>query len=889
MTLLLVESPNKIKKIEHLLGNGYKVEASVGHIMDLNKSFTSYEMNEEFNPTYSVNFDKVNVVKKIKSAAKNATIILIATDEDREGEMIAHNLATVLNLKNAKRIVFNSITKQALTAAIKNPRQIDSNLVNAQKARRILDMMVGFKLSPLLIKNFGQNNLSAGRVQSVVVRLIIDKENEITKFMSEPSKSFFKFKSIFLSEGKPFTANLHDMEGKNSEGFFKGSQSKMENENKARNFLTKCMTAKFKVMHVFDKKKTQGPSPPFTTSTLQQEANRKMGFTGKRTMTAAQNLYAAGYITYMRTDSVCLSEEALEDIQKYVTETYGDDYYRKVEYKAKTKNTQEAHEAIRPTDVYTTEVDNEGRIGYDEQRLYSLIWKRAVASQMKPAEYNVTSIQITISNEPNYFFMTTLENLTFAGFLAVYNITSNNEEKEDDENDDEEKDKDNTESLNKNIKVPKVGTELTVNNINGNQDYLKPPGRYNQASLMDKLDPKNLNIGRPATYVNIIDTILDRNYIKIGDLPGTEFNSLNLSWSPTDAEITEETNIVTLGKEKTKYIPTHLGIMVTYYLIQNFPKIMDYQFTAQMEDKLDDIACGDAVWIDVLKEFYNEINPLVMNINFNKPEIEAKYTKLLGVDPQTGCEIYSTLAKFGPVYKLMVKSGKPKIAPIKEPLTLETATFEDGLKAFEYPKDLGKYNKKKIELQTGQFGFYLIYGTQKISVGDKNNITFAEAVEVIKGKQQSDLGTFTSGTRVYVVLDGKFGKYVKVTDSKTKKDFSVSLPKNEDIPKLTLERINEIISLRFNKNNNDNKNENTKVQKVSSTIPSPNKIISNKTPVKKASVKKASVKKASVKKASVEKVPIEKVPIEKAPIKKANNVINKKVIVKAASKNISVV
>lgn len=862
MTLLLVESPKKIKTIEGILGNGYKVLASVGHIMDLNPNYTSYEMDDNFNPTYSVTANRIDIVKQIKIAAKNATNILIATDEDREGEMIGWNIAQVLGLKNPKRITFISVTKKAITDAIKNPRQIDTNLLNAQKSRRILDMMIGFKLSPLLIRNFGQSNLSAGRVQSVVARLIIDKENEITKFMSEASKSFFKFKGTFLSENKPFTASLYDMEGKNADGFFKGSQSKIDNEENARKVLTNCMGSKFKVAYVFDKKKTQGPSPPFTTSTLQQEANRKIGFSGKRTMSAAQNLYAAGYITYMRTDSISLSEEALENIQKYVTETYGINYYRKMEYKTKTKNTQEAHEAIRPTDVYTTEVESEGRIGYDEQKLYSLIWKRSVASQMKLAEYNVTSIQISIQNEPKYFFMTLLENLTFAGFLAVYNIkNTDNEDKEDNmdnvnDNIDNVDDTDNMESSNKNIKVPKVGVELTVKKINSNQDYIRPPGRYNQASLMDKLDPKNLNIGRPATYVSIIETIVEKNYVQVADLPGSEVDSLNLTWNAPDKEIIENINKLVLGKEKSKYVPTHLGIMVTYYLIKNFPKIMDYQFTAQMEEKLDDIACGNLIWNIVLKEFYDEIHPQVMNINFNKPEIEAKYTKLLGVDPATGFELYATMAKFGPVYKLMTKPGKPRMAPIKEPLTLETATFEGGLKAFEYPKELGKYNKKKIQLQTGQFGFYLIYDTQKISVNDKNNITFDEAVEVIKGRQQKDLGTFTAGTKVFTILDGKFGKYIKIIDSKTKKDFCVSLPKNEDVSKLTIERINEIISLKFNKN----KIENTQEQK--STVTSTLKLKSNSIidTTKKPAIKKPKVK-----------------------------VVNKKIIKKVANKNISVV
>lgn len=803
MNLLIVESPKKIATIEKLLGKGYKVEASIGHIMDLEKSYTSYEITDNFNPTYVVNSDKLGVVKNLKSASKKATNIFIATDEDREGEMIGYNVAQILNLKNAKRITFIEITEQAIKNAIKNPRQIDNNLVNAQKTRRILDMMIGFKLSPLLGKNFGQYNLSAGRVQSVVARLIIDKENEINKFMSEPLKSFFKFKAVFLSEGKPFTASLYDMEGKNAGGFYKGSQSKIENNVNAKKFLSDCMESTFKVMHVFDKERTQGPTPPFTTSTLQQEANRKLNFTGKTTMGSAQRLYEAGYITYMRTDSVNLSEEALENIKNFVVETYGENFYRRVAYKSKTKNTQEAHEAIRPTDINTTEIEIGGKIGYNEQKLYSMIWKKTVASQMKPAVYNVTSIQISISKDSKHFYMTTLENLTFAGFLSVYNVNNTNNENDENDNDNENKNDDlENDDTNKNVKVPKVGTEISVSNMRGNQDYVRPPGRYNYASLTDKLDPKNLNIGRPATYVSIVEKITEKEYVKLIDLPGVEVDSLELEWKNPLKIINESANKIVLCKEKNKYVPTHLGIMVTYYLIKNFSKIMDYQFTAQMEEKLDDIACGNLEWNTVLKEFYDEFNPLVMNITFNKPDIETNL-KLLGIEPKSGFELYVTIGKYGPIYKLMSKPGKPKIAPINEPLTIETATLEDACKAFEYPKELGKYNKKKIQLQTGQFGFYLIYGTQKISVGDKCDVTLGEAIEAIKEKenqkQTKEFGTFTHGTKVYVILDGKFGKYIKITDIKTKKNCNVSLPKTEDVTKLTIERINEIISAHYNK------------------------------------------------------------------------------------------
>lgn len=793
MILLFVESPNKTKKIEHLLGSKYRVAASVGHIMDLDPSKMSVEIDNGFKPIYIINSDKTSVVKNLKQLASKADEILLATDEDREGEMIAWSIANVLNLKNPKRITFNAITKSEIQNAVKNPRQIDNNMVNAQKARRILDRLVGYELSPVLDKHIGQKKLSAGRVQSVVARLIVDRENDIKKFFSEELKSFFRFKGDFLSDGKNIRASLYDYEGKNTDGSFKGGQAKLDGETRSREFLTNCIESEFKVEHVFDKKRTQGPSPPFTTSTLQQDANRKFGYSIKRTMTAAQHLYEAGYITYMRTDSVSLSEEALENIKKYILEVHGDEYYRKTEYKSKTKNAQEAHEAIRPTDVYTTEVDDGNRIGDDEKRIYNLIWKRSVASQMKPAEFNVTSIQISISEEKDYYFMTKIENLTFAGFLAVYNIE--NLEKDD---------KDEEELIIKNVKVPKVGQKLKVSNINGTQEYVKPQGRYNYASLVAKLDPDNLNIGRPATYGSIIEKIIERCYIETKDVSGVEVDSLTLNWNNSDGEtdILESTDKITLGKEKNKFVPTHLGILVTNFLILYFPKIMDYQFTANMEDKLDDIANGDLEWNVVLKEFYEEFHPLVMNIMIKNPEIEDKYTKLLGIDGSTGCEIYSTMAKYGPVVKLIQKAGKPKYAPIKEPLTLETIKLDDALKLFEYPKELGKYERKKVLLNTGKFGFYLTIGSGSDVKGiniDKGDITLNEAIEIIKSKDKKALNSFANGTKKFSILDGPYGKYINVYDTKTKKKFNVSLPKDENIENITLEKINEILNNKFKK------------------------------------------------------------------------------------------
>jgi len=835
--LVIIESPGKKEKIEHILGKGYMVMASYGHIMDLDPKSMSIDIKNNFTPNYMVNSDKKQVVANLKNAAKNCSDILLAGDFDREGEAISWSVAQVLKLKNPKRITFHSITKTDLQEAVKNPKQLDDNLINAQKTRRILDRIVGYELSPLLMKHIGKGSLSAGRVQSVVARLIIDKENEIKKFMSKDMKSFFKFKGEFLSDKKAFIAILYDLEGKNADGAFKGTQSKIVEEERAREFLENCQDSEFKVAHVFKKERTQGPSPPFTTSTLQQEASRKLGMNGKRAMSAAQKLYEGGYITYMRTDSVNLSDEAMENIKKYVTEKYGDDYYRKVEYKSKSKNTQEAHEACRPTDVFTEEVEEGGKIGNDEARLYSLIWKRTVASQMKPAVYDVTSIQITISKEKKQFFMTNIENLTFAGFLAVYNITGDKEDDDNDENEDDGVEDDETTKKNKNIKIPKVGIIIPVNYVNGKQEYLKPTCRYNQASLIANLD--KLGIGRPATYVNIIEKIVERHYVKIDDVEGKSFDSLTLTWKKDSDKITEKTDQVLIGKEKGKYVPTHLGVLVINFLMLYFPKVMDYNFTAEMEEKLDSIANGELVWNKVLQEFYDEFHPSVDNLLMQKAVIDDKYTKLLGKHPETDYDIYATVAKFGPVFKMIPESGKPVYGPIKEPLTFETATLEDALKVFEYPKTIGKYKNKNIVLNRGKFGFYLTYGGVNYTTTEEN-FTLVEAIDFIEKEQKKreeknkSFASFNEDTKSYDVYKGPFGYYVHLQNSTTKKTYNIGLPPDEDIENITLDRIKEIINTKYNKTGGNAKKtggsgKKTTIKKTTTPVKKPlnKKVINN--------------------------------------------------------------
>lgn len=810
--LIILESPGKIKKVEQILGNNYKAIASFGHVMDLNPKTMSIEIENNFNPIYIFNptndKNKQKVINDIKNWAKKVDDVYLASDPDREGENIAWSVAKLLNIKNPKRITYTSITKKDLLDAIKNPRNIDQNLLNAQKARRILDRIVGYELSGLLKKHIGQSH-SAGRVQSVVARLIVDRENEIKKFMGEPFKSFFKFKAEFNYDGKTFNANLYQMnniDSKNEKDFYKGGICKIENEEPSKKFLDNCIKSIFKVENIVNKKRTQGPSPPFTTSTLQQEANRKFGFTGKRTMTCAQRLYEGGYITYMRTDSVNLSEESLQNIKKFVIDTYGENYHRSVEYKSKSKNTQEAHEAIRPSDVFTTDVKIDDKIGPDEAKLYSLIWKRTVASQMKPAEYDTTSIQISISEEKNHFFATNLEKMTFPGFLLVYNINNIIEENEDSED---------VNNSNKDINIPEQGTILEANSISCNQEYVKPVGRYTYASLTEKLDPKNLNIGRPATYVSIIDKILQQNYVKIGDSEGVNVDCKTLIWYKDTNKINENKSIVVLGKEKSKYMPTPLGIVITYFLMVNFPKIMDYKFTADMEDKLDDIANNKLVWYKVLQEFYDDFHATVEKLKGEN----IHNAKLLGKHPVSGFNIYAMVGKYSSYVKMIDNNGKKvNTSSIPENITLENIKLNDAVKLLEYPKVLGKYNNKDIILHNSKDGLYVSCGILKCNI-DNENISLDSIIETFKEKQKR---TFESDKKIYKICNGPYGAYINIYDTKTKKSYNCGgVPSDEDLSIITLERILEIVN---NYNNYKQSVKKVKNVKTVKTVKKSNKL-----------------------------------------------------------------
>jgi len=852
--LVIVESPGKIKKIQDILGDDYIVTASVGHILDLASDKMSVDIKNNFEPEYIGLTGKDTVINDIKKLASKTDDVLLATDEDREGEMIAWSLAYILNLKNAKRITFNSITSEELLKAVKSPRKIDDNLVDAQKTRRILDRIVGYEISPILWKSIGQA-LSAGRVQSVVVKLILDREEEIEEFIKTKLKSHFIINGKFLdTKNVDFIANLYTTkkskvivddedekkdekkdvkeEDDKSEGtLLKGSKALIEDKQTTLKLLKEMMKAKFTIGGIGTKKSFRKPSPPFTTSTLQQESARKLGFSIKRTMTAAQHLYEAGHITYMRTDSVSLSKEAMDKINKYVLTTFGKEYSNPTEYKGKSANTQEAHEAVRPTHVEVRKIEEKGKILSDEVKLYELIWKRSIASQMKPAIFNINTTQILISTLKDYYFTTQVSTVLFNGFLAVYNIK--NVEDDGENNDDT-----------KSISLPAVGKEINYKEIIGEELYNKPPSRYNEASLVNKLDPENLNIGRPSTYASIIGKIQEKEYVVKQDHQGIEKDTITLILK--NKNISEESNKVTIGKELSKLTPTNIGKVVTKYLVQYFPDIMDYKFTSDMEDKLDNIAEGKSKWIKVLDEFYKDFHPVVEKLIAEKVRFMDIDKKIIGKD-KDGNNIVVTTKKYGPVVFIEDNKGKSlNMAPIKVPLTTDNITLKDALEILSYPKSLGKIDRKEIKLYKGKFGFYVKFGDENISLAKLNieneeDITLDKIKELIEEKKKKYLWEGKDGKITYLVLEGPYGKFINVTDKskKTNKPLNVKLPEDVKIEELTLDKIKTLVEEgKKNKFRKKSKPSETKTDK---------KEVGEKTEVKQQARTKKTSKKTSTK------------------------------------------
>ena len=722
--LVIVESPAKAKTIEKFLGKGYSVKSSFGHIRDLSKKQLGVDVEHGFTPHYEISADKKKLVTELKKDAANASMVWLASDEDREGEAIAWHLFETLGLdgKKTKRIAFHEITKNAILEAIESPRDIDMNLVNAQQARRILDRLVGFELSPILWKKV-QPKLSAGRVQSVAVRLIVDKEREISAF--NPS-SFYKVEGTFVPEGL-----------KNR---IKGSvDKKFANEKEAVAFLESCKNAAFSVASVDKKELTRTPAAPFTTSLLQQEASRKLGFSVSQTMTIAQRLYEAGLITYMRTDSVNLSSLAINAAKAFIVGEYGEEYSKPRKYKTRTKGAQEAHEAIRPTYIQNVTIDGNA----NEKKLYNLIWKRTIASQMADAVLEKTTVDIKAAGvaEP---FVAEAEKVIFDGFLKVYI-----EGTDDDET---------TEEITLMPAISK-GQKMDQKEIDAVERFTLRPARYTEASLVKKLE--ELGIGRPSTYAPTISTIMKRGYVTKGDSKG-ESRKYNIYTLKGDS-ITSQTKSETVGKEKGKLFAENIGMVVTDYLDENFQSIMDYGFTAQVEQDFDDIANGKRVWNEVISDFYTDFHNTVEEKLSDRAHTHAE--RRIGIDPASGKVLIARMGRFGPLVQKGENDDPDKqFASLKKGQLIENITVEEAAKQFELPRTVGTYDGMTITAAIGRFGPYIKYGSNYVSLGknfDPIQITEDEAIALIEDHKQKEIKKHIASFGDIEVLNGRFGPYIK--------------------------------------------------------------------------------------------------------------------------------
>lgn len=753
--LVIVESPAKAKTIEKFLGKDFHVVSSFGHIRDLAKKNLGIDIENNFTPNYEVPKDKSKVVSELKKAAAESKNIWIASDEDREGEAIAWHLANVLNLdlKTTKRIVFHEITKDAIADAIQNPRLVDMNLVNSQQARRILDRIVGFEISPVLWKKV-QPSLSAGRVQSVAVRLIVEREREIISFESESS---FRVTAIFEINS-----------GGNDNAIIKAEASKrFGDEKEAMKFVELCKDSAFSVGNITVKPGTRSPAPPFTTSTLQQEAYRKLGFSVAQTMAVAQKLYEAGRITYMRTDSTNLSKLALVKAREMIVSEFGEKYSKTRQFKTKSKGAQEAHEAIRP--AYLDNPVTSGTV--NEKKLYELIWKRTVASQMSDAEIEKTSIAINMSNSP-VMFQANGEVVKFDGFLKVYTESS------DSENSDEER-----------YVIPPVkkGMPLIYDSITATQRFTTPPPRYTEASLVKKLE--ELGIGRPSTYAPTISTIQNRGYVSREDRPGEKRNIKIISLSK--GKISSSTKSEIAGKEKSKLFPQDIGMIVNDFLIENFSEIVDYHFTAEVEEQFDEIAEGNLKWTGMLDKFYKPFHKTVTN-TLEKKERKTG-VRVLGNHPETGEPVTVRMGRFGPIAQIGDSGNeeKPRYASLSKNQLLETITLEEALNLFRLPRSLGNHEGTEIVVGVGRFGPFVRFNGKffslKKGVDDPHTITMERALEVINEKNESDKKKVMKDFGDIMLLNGRYGPYL----SKDKQNYR--LPKGTDTEKLTREECVRII------------------------------------------------------------------------------------------------
>ena len=723
--LVIVESPAKAKTIEKFLGKDFKVESSFGHIADLPSKELGVDVENDFTPKYIVDKEKKALVKKLKDLANKAETIWLASDEDREGEAISWHLAEELGLdkKKTKRIVFNSVTKAAIQRAIENPRDINYNLVNAQQARRVLDRLVGYELSPVLWKKI-KPGLSAGRVQSVAVRLIVERERDIEAFTPEAS---FKISAEFKTEsGSVFQAKLA-----------KAFDSKEE----ANAFLEQNIGAKFSVAKLDKKPAKKSPSAPFTTSTLQQEASRKLYFSVGRTMQVAQRLYEAGLITYMRTDSVNLSGEAISSAKEAIIKNYGEKYSKVRNFTGKSKGAQEAHEAIRPTDMSNQSPSLER----DQSKLYDLIWKRTVASQMSDAELERTNVRIQ-ADKHSEDFSANGEVIKFDGFLKVYL-----------EDVDEE---DLSEEQDGMLPAMKVNEVLYNNYITATERFTRPPYRFTEASLVKKLE--ELGIGRPSTYAPTISTILNRGYVEKGTIEGTERKYSQLVLEAN--KIREKNLTENVGSDKGKMVPTDIGTIVTDFLVSNFGNILDYNFTAQVEEDFDEIATGEEDWKKMMKNFYKDFHPNVVDVEENADRASGE--RVLGKDPKTGRQVSVRLGRFGPMVQIgtVEEEEKPLFASLLPDQSLNTITYEEAMDLFKLPRKLGVYDGEEVEANVGRFGPYVRFGKTFISLPKDENaleVEMERAVELIKEKQKADAPIANYEGEDVTKGVGRFGPYIK--------------------------------------------------------------------------------------------------------------------------------
>ena len=823
--LVIVESPAKAKTIEGYLGKDFTVASSMGHVRDLPKGGGAIDIENDFEPTYEVSPDKKDVISKLKKFAKDAQMVYLASDEDREGEAISWHLKEVLDLKDAKtrRIVFTEITKKAILNALEHPRGIDVDLVNAQQARRVLDRLVGYELSPILWKKIA-TGLSAGRVQSVAVRLVVEREREITEFKV---KSSYKVNALFdLGNGKTLVAELPE---------------RFEHEKDAMEFLESCKNAKFKIADLQTKPSRRSPSPPFTTSTLQQEAARKLGFSVIQTMMVAQKLYEAGKISYMRTDSVNLSDEARQGAESQIKRAFGKEFHQPRAFKTKSSGAQEAHEAIRPTDFSVMDPHMDRNAG----RLYDLIWKRAIASQMADAELEKTTATISISTNPRSLIATG-EVIKFEGFLKVY-IESGDDEDE--------------EESSKVLPPLTIGQDLKLNELVARQIFSRHPPRYTEASLVKKLE--EMGIGRPSTYAPTITTIQKRGYVVKEIREGVERRYNVFTLKDNKVEKREDREIT--GAEKNKLFPTNTAMVVNDFLVEHFPDITDYSFTSEIEQEFDEIAAGKLKWKKMIADFYKPFHKKVSTTEKVERSSVGR-ARELGVDPKTGKNVYAKLGKFGAYVQIGENPDdnggeKPKFASLRPGQFIENVTLADAMELFKMPRDMGLFEDKPVVIGIGRFGPYVLHDKKYVSIPkdlDPYTIPSGKAIELIENKRVADANKMIKvfeGNPDIQILNGRFGPYIKAGKK------NVKIPKDREPASLTLE---ECVTLAENAPERRGR----WGRAAASAKASPAKSVQVKTAPAKAPVKKAAaVKKTAVKK--VAKKGVAKKVAKKSAAKKA--------------------